>query len=322
MNNNEVAKKVVDRMLEEIQKGGSLPWVKPWGSRAGTRVENGYTEITIKPKYWSRSGKPYEGVNPLILSMTGKQGEFITFNQCKAEGGKVKKGAKSSTIVFWTQFVKETDELDENGEKIKKIIPVLKTYNVFHISDCEGIKQKHEPKEQIIRIKNIKWIPAEGTGEENMVPAAEAVISDYLSRESALTLIRDCVSDRAFYSPARDSVTVPHIQQFKDVAEYYSTMFHEFGHSTGHASRLNRFTGKAACAAFGSEEYSREELIAEITAASILNVLGLESGNSFRNSAAYVKSWSENIKNDPMMFITAGTRAEKAISLILGATEA
>lgn len=320
MNNQEIAKKVVDRMLEEIQKGGQLPWVKPWGTRAGVKVEDGYTEIKITPKYWSRSGKPYEGVNPLLLSMSGKQGEFITFNQCKAEGGKVKKGAKSSVIVFWTQFVKETDELDENGEKIKKVIPVLKTYNVFHISDCEGIKQKHEPKEQIIRIKNIKWIPAEGTGEENMIPAAESVISDYLNRESGLSLIRDCVSDRAFYSPSSDSVTVPHIQQFKDIPEYYSTLFHEFGHSTGHSSRLNRFTGKAACAAFGSEEYSREELVAEITAASILNVLGIESGNSFRNSAAYVKSWSENIKNDPMMFITAGTRAEKAINLILGVT--
>ena len=107
------------------------------------------------------------------------------------------------------------------------------------------------------------------------------------------------------------------ITQYDEPAEYYSTLFHELGHSTGHASRLNRFTGDAAAAAFGSESYSREELVAEITAASILNELGLESGNTFRNSAAYVKSWSEHIKNDPMMFVTACGKAEKAVDLIL-----
>ena len=321
MNNQEIAQKIVDRMLEEINKGGQLPWTKPWGNRAGVEVVDGYTEIRVKPRYWNRSGKPYNGCNPLLLSFSGKSGEFITFNQCKAEGGHIKKGAKSSMIIYWTQIVKETDELDENGDKIKKTIPLLKTYNVFNVKeDCEGIEPKHQPEDQVIRIANTHFEPLGNSGEDNTIPEAEAVIADYLRRATGLSIHRDGYSDEAYYSPANDSITVPHIAQFNAVAEFYSTLFHEMGHSTGHSTRLNRFTGKAACAAFGSEEYSKEELVAEITAASILNTLGIESGNSFRNSTAYVKSWSEHIKKDPMMFVTASTRAEKAINLILGTT--
>lgn len=321
MNNQEIAQKIVDRMLEEINKGGQLPWTKPWGNRAGVEVVDGYTEIRVKPRYWNRSGKPYNGCNPLLLSFSGKTGEFITFNQCKAEGGHIKKGAKSSMIIYWTQIVKETDELDENGEKIKKTIPLLKTYTVFNVKeDCEGIEPKHQPEDQVIRIANTHFEPLGNSGEDKTIPEAEAVISGYMARATGLTLKRDGYSDEAFYSPTFDSVTVPHIAQFNAVAEFYSTLFHELGHSTGHSTRLNRFTGKAACAAFGTEEYSKEELVAEITAASILNTLGIESGNSFRNSTAYVKGWSEHIKKDPMMFVTASTKAEKAIDLILGTT--
>ena len=106
--------------------------------------------------------------------------------------------------------------------------------------------------------------------------------------------------------------------QFSEIGEYYSTIFHELGHSTGHSSRLNRFTGQAANAAFGSREYSKEELVAEITAASILSALGLETGNSFRNSTAYVQGWSKSIRDDPMMFVSAAGKADRAVSLILG----
>lgn len=107
MNNNEIAKKVVDRMLETIQTEGVLPWTKPWTTdKESVRVIDGYTEITVPVKFWSRSGKPYQGINVLLLAMSGHTGEFITFNQAKAEGGKVKKGAKSFPIVFWNMVKK------------------------------------------------------------------------------------------------------------------------------------------------------------------------------------------------------------------------
>lgn len=320
MNNQEIAKKVVDRMLETINAEGVLPWVKPWtDGKPSVQVFDGYTDVTVPVTHWSRSGKAYQGINPMLLNLSGKRGEMITFNQCKAEGGRIKKGAKSAVIVFWNMIVKESDELGEDGKKRIIKIPVLKTYNVFSVEDdCEGIEVKHHPEPQVIRIPRFHSEPVEGIDESAYNPAAEAIIADYLNRAQTLKLDREGCSNRAYYSPALDQVVVPNVTQFADVAEFYSTTFHELGHSTGHASRLNRFSGNDAAAAFGDENYSREELVAEITAASILSTLGLESGNTFRNSTAYVKGWSESIKNDPMMFVTAAGRADKAIAMILG----
>ena len=321
MNNKEIAQRIVDRMLEAINAGEPLPWTKPWSTKGRSiKVTDEATTITVPVEHWSRSGKPYQGVNILLLNLLGKTGEMITFNQCKAEGGRIRKGAKAATIVYWNMVRKETEELDDDGNKKVTIIPVLKTYNVFSVeADCEGIEPKHKPEPMTVSIPT-KWHfeNVNGIDESAYNPAAESVIAGYLARSNGLKLERNCNSDRAFYRPSAHSITVPNISQFNQVEEFYSTLFHELGHSTGHASLLNRFSGKDAIAAFGSESYSREELVAEITAASVLNTLGLESGNSFRNSAAYVKGWSEKIKNDPMMFITAAGRAEKALALILG----
>ena len=322
MNNQEIARKTVDRMLETINANGVLPWVKPWtnGGRASVRVIDGYTEVTIPVRHWSRSGKPYRGMNVWLLSVGGKSGEWVTFNQCKKEGGHVNKGAKGHTICYWQMLKKETDELDDNGNKKIKVIPMLKTYTVFNVKDDTDLEEKHSPDPEVIRMEQWHYEPVEGIDEADYNPAAEAIIAGYLQRSTGLTL--DCKghSNRAYYAPYLDKVVVPNITQYEATPEYYSTLFHELGHSTGHVSRLNRFSGENANAAFGSESYSREELVAEITAAAILNELGMETGNSFRNSAAYVKSWASHIKEDPMMFISAASKAEKAIDLILYGT--
>ena len=331
MNNKETAQKLVDRMVELINKQGFLPWSKPWSAddQHPTRtVVDGYDVIEIPVKHWSRAGRPYNGINNDLLAMDGKKGEMITFAQCKAEGGKVKKGAKASTIVYWNFIHRTEDELDENGKPVLNAdgtvkqrevkIPVLKEYKVFSVEqDCEGLKTKHHPAPIVLRIPQCHVEAVDGLDCSNYDATAEAVIASYISRSNGLRLNRDDVGDRAFYRQFDHSVTVPRVTQYSDIAEYYSTMFHELGHSTGHPSLLNRFTGKDACAAFGSESYSREELVAEITAATILSTLGLESGNSFRNSAAYVKDWASHIKDDPMMYVTAASRADKAIALIL-----
>lgn len=332
MNKNEAtAQKIVDRMLEKVKESGYLPWNKPWSAddQHPTRtVVDGYHVFRIPVKHWSRAGRPYQGINIDLLSIDGKKGEMITFAQCKAEGGKVKKGAKASTILYWTVFEKDEPEkdadgnpvLDEDGKPVVKHvkIPVLKEFKVFSVEqDCEGLKTKHHPKPIEIRIPITHVESVDGLSSSSYDATAEAVIASYISRANGLRLNRDGLSDRAFYRQFDHSVTVPRVTQFADIEEYYSTMFHELGHSTGHPSLLNRFTGKAAYAAFGGEEYSREELVAEITSAAILSTLGLESDHSFRNSAAYVQSWSESIKKDPMMYVTAAGRAEKAIALIL-----
>jgi antirestriction protein ArdC len=321
MKNQEIAQRIVDRMLDAMRDGGKLPWVKPWTDRDSVRVLDGYTEISVPVHCWSRSGKPYKGINQWLLS-GGPEGEYITFNQANAEGGHIRKGAHGHTIVYWQMIRRETGDLDANGNPVVKLLPMLKYYTVFSLSDVEGLEPKHHPEPETIRIPHYHTEAVEGIDESEYDAAAEDIIARYAADQHLAAL--DCKgnSSRAYYSPSLDSVTVPCIRQYADKAEYYSTLFHELGHSTGHASRLNRFSGDGKIAAFGDEAYSREELVAEITAASILSTLGMESGNTFRNSAAYVQSWSEHIKADPMMFVTAAGRAEKAIGMILGTADA
>lgn len=315
MTNKDVAKKMVDRIIELIEQGQPLPWIKPWNRRPDTvTVVDGVKKITVYPNAWNRKGIPYKGANTYLPS-----GEYITFDQCRKEGGKVKKGAKGFPVVYWNfSKVKEADPA--TGEEIEKTIPFLKMYTVFNIADCENIEQKHDLKGKAVTIE-IPITHTEFVDDDNcdLNNDAEAVIADYVARAgNGFHIERDGMSDRAYYSPSEDYVKVPNRRQFSEVEAYYSTLFHELGHSTGHVSRLNRFSGANAIAMFGDESYSREELVAETVASSMLNALGMETGNTFRNSASYIKSWASHIKNDPMMYVTASTRAQSAIDLLLG----
>ena len=236
------------------------------------------------------TGKPYSLLNQLIL---GKPGEYLTFAQVQKEGGHIRKGEKASFVVFW-KWIEQPDE--EQPDKVKKI-PFLRHFSMFHIDQCEGIKPRHDT-----------------AAAQDIKPdaAADAIIADYLKR-SGVKLVHEA-GDRAFYRPSADTVTLPLLAQFKETAEYYSTAFHELTHSTGHTSRLNRLT-KVAC--FGSEDYSRDELAAEIGAAALVNHVGLETSGSFRNSAAYIQSWLKALSNDKRMIVSAAGQAEKACNLIL-----
>ena len=128
------------------------------------------------------------------------------------------------------------------------------------------------------------------------------------------------MSDEAFYRPSTDEVVVPQMNQYTDVAEYYSTLFHELTHSTGHTSRCAR-KGITDLAAFGGHEYSKEELVAEIGAAMLVNEAAIPAGRAFRNSVAYLQSWLRALKNDNKMIVWAASQAEKAVKYILGITE-
>ena len=139
-----------------------------------------------------------------------------------------------------------------------------------------------------------------------------------MNSENHPALERSQVSDKAYYRPSTDTVVVPEIGQFKEVSEYYSTLFHELTHSTGHSSRLNRITAPAF---FGSEEYSKEELVAEIGAATLVNMAGLETPKSFKNSAAYIQGWSKALKENKKMIVEASGKANKAVNYILGKKE-
>lgn len=236
------------------------------------------------------TGKPYSLLNQLIL---GRPGEYLTFKQVQDEGGKIKKGEKASMVVFW-KWLEVEDE--KTGEK--KEIPYLRYINVFHIDQTEGVKAKHTGNDY----------PNSADADET----ADAIINDYLERFGVKLSHEE--GARAYYQPSADRVVLPLRKQFAETAEYYSTAFHELAHSTGHESRLNRLTQTAA---FGSDEYSKEELVAEISAATLTNHVGLETTGSFQNSAAYVQSWLKALKNDKRMIVSAAGRAEKAVALIL-----
>ena len=236
------------------------------------------------------TGKPYSLLNQMLL---GRAGEYLTYKQVQQEGGYVRKGEKAHMVVFWKWIDKEDEETGEEKE-----IPLLRYYNVFHLDQCEGLKAKHT-----------KPLP-QGV-EPNA--AAQAIIDDYTAREGVTLEHQE--GDRAFYRPSTDSIVLPMREQFAETAEYYSCAFHEMTHSTGHAKRLDRLEKTAF---FGSDAYSKEELIAEIGAAALVNHAGLETAKSFKNNAAYVQNWLQVLKNDKRCIVSAAGKAEKAVALILG----
>lgn len=267
---------VTDRIIEELEKG-VIPWKKPWKS-----ISNGaYNRV---------SKKPYSLLNQLMLK---HEGEYATFKQWQEMGGKIKKGAKSEFVVFWKML---SVEEEKDGATITKTIPMLRYYNVFHISQVEGI----EPLEAVETIHN------------EPIEEAEKVKNGYSVREN-IQFIEE-VGNKAFYSPSGDYICIPCKEQFEKINEYYSTAFHEMIHSTGHKKRLDRLVN----AKFGSEKYSKEELVAEIGSAMILNELGIETPDTFENSTAYIQSWLQVLKNDNKFIVSASGKAEKAVKYIIG----
>ena len=275
---------VTDRIVEQLNNG-IIPWHQPWVGGSGMAIS-----------YTSR--KAYSALNQLLL---GKPGEWLTWKQVYDRGGKVKKGAKARFCVFY-QWVDKKVENEETHEIEDHSYPILKWYNVFHIDDTEGIESKLETVEPDNTIQPIE--------------KAEAVIAGYLSREGSLKFINDRESSQAYYSPSLDEVVVPMITQYAIPEEYYSTTFHELTHSTMHEKRCNR-REENKVAAFGSKDYSREELVAEIGSAMLCNRIGIECEKAFKNSVAYIQSWLKALKNDPKMIVWASGRAEKAAKYIL-----
>ena len=266
---------VTDRIIAEMENG-VIPWRKPWMA-AGLAISH-------------TTGKPYSLLNQMLL---GQAGEWLTFAQVKQEGGRIRKGEKSRMIVFWRWIDREDEETGETTQ-----IPFLRYYNVFHLSQCEGIRAKYA--QELTEIAN-----ADET--------AEKIIADYVQREGVQMVNEK--GNAAYYQPATDKIVLPLMEQFSEQSEYYSTLFHELTHSTGHQKRLARIDSTAN---FGSESYSKEELIAELGSAALVNHCGLETRNSFKNSTAYIQNWLQVLKNDKRFIVSAAGKADKAVSYILG----
>lgn len=270
---------VTERIINQLEKG-EIPWKKPWAKC----LDGTFNRVTRRP---------YSLLNKLLLLHGG---EYATFKQWEQVGGRVKKGEKSEIVVFWK--MQDLAEKNEIGEIEIKKIPLLRYYNVFHISQVENV---------------LPLIKTENFGTES-IEKAEKILYNYIEREHIALSVRE--SDRAFYSSLTDSITLPKITQFKHAEEFYSTAFHECGHSTLKASRCDR-EAENKMALFGSEDYSKEELIAEITSAAIMNHIGLETLATFNNSAAYIQNWLNALRNDKKLIVSASSKAEKAARYIL-----
>lgn len=269
---------VTERIIEQLENG-VIPWQKPWtGTKSGA-----YNRV---------SRKPYSILNQMILQHSG---EYATFKQWTEAGGHIRKGEKSEIVTFWK--IQLIEEEEEDGTKAKKQIPMLRYYHVFHISQVDGV----EPKEKI------------ELQELEPIEEAERVKREYMDREHLK--IYEKITDKAFYTPTFDYIEIPCKEQYKNVEEFYSTLFHEMIHSTGYYKRLNRLES-GANAGFGSETYSKEELTAEIGSAMILNRLGIETEKTFKNSSAYIQNWLQVLKNDNKFIISASSRSEKAVKYI------
>lgn len=270
---------VTNKIIEELEKG-QIPWLKPW-TGSNKRAFNRITK------------KPYSLINQMLLK---HDGEYATFQQWHTLGGRIKKGAKSEYVVFWKML--EIEEENEDGEKVKRTIPMLKYYNVFHISCVDGV----EP------------LQTEELHDIDSIEEAEKLATNYFNREN-IKFIQE-LSNEAYYSPTLDLIHLPLKEQFTDSAEYYSTLFHEITHSTGAKNRLDRLDSTAS---YGkNENYSKEELVAELGSAFILNILGIETPKTFKNSSAYIQSWLKVLRNDNRFIISASTKAQKAVDFIMG----
>lgn len=283
-----------DRICELLEQG-FIPWQKPWAmaSDCAWSGHDGHVYTLLNQFLLADSAKKYKSWEDMVKDIAG---EWVTFKQAIDRGGNVKKGEHGRRVVFFSMVPKKDQDGNETGE----MFPVISWSTVFKISQCEGIEQKFHTDADMLY-------------DFNTDQTADEVSSAYLNREHIILQHKHC--NRACYSPSDDTVTMPLPEQFQNNSEYYSTLFHELTHSTGHQKRLNRISKTAA---FGKEEYSAEELVAEIGSASIMATLGIENAGTFRNSTAYIQNWLKALRNDKRMIVTASAKAEKAIKLILG----
>jgi antirestriction protein ArdC len=283
---------VTDRIISSL-KAGVIPWEKPWKSprfAGGPFPRNFYT------------GKPYRGINVLLLWSSDYSSPFwLTFKQAQELKGTVRKGEHGTPIVFYKQLPEYVKNDGDNTGEDERIPFVLCRYTVFNVEQCDGLTLPEISQPAI----------APEVDEDEL---CESIVNGWENRP-ALHLTSP-TEYRAYYRPSTDSVHMPARSRFVDTAHYYSTLFHELIHSTGHESRLNRTFGDR----FGDELYSKEELVAEMGAAFLCAIAGIANEHTDRNTTAYIQNWISKLQEDNRLIIHAATNAQKAVDAILGST--
>lgn len=283
--NDFIHEMIANKVIAQLENG-IVPWRKPWNSNTMPR---------------SIDGHYYRGINAFILATSQFTSPYwMTLRAASRHGGQVKEDERENhtTVIYWRMLRIRDDATDE-----VKTIPYLQYYRVYNWEQTENVR---EPKGGAF--PNLNTESADLVYDERHNRASE-VARRYLNNNGpALTH----GGDEAWYRVNTDHVQVPAIEDFSSLDEYYSTLFHEFGHSTGHPSRCDRKLGNY----FGSHAYGLEELVAEMTATFTCSEAGIVS--TFDNSAAYLAGWIKNIKEDPKSLVNAGSRAQHAFDRIMG----
>ena len=264
---------VINQRIMELLNEGTVPWRKTWNV------------ATNQPKNLI-SKKEYRGINVFMLAcMPFASPYWLTFKQCQDKGGQIKKGSKSTPVVFWKWLDrKESNGEDTDAPTVNGKIPMLRYYNVFNLDQVKGIEAP--PSTEII---TITFTPIE---------RAEQIVT-------GMPL-----------SPEIKYGSNGKPEAFESPEEYYNTLFHELSHSTGNEKRVGR-KGIQETSYFGSHEYSKEELCAEMSACFLSGHAGIEQ-TTIVNSAAYIAGWLKALKNDKTLLVHAAAQAQKAADYVLG----
>ncbi len=279
----DIHEEVTAKIVAALERG-VIPWRSPiLGAKGGGIPAN------------LVSKRPYSGINSFLLALSAwgegyTSRHWLTFKQALDLGGSVRKGQKSTLIVFYRMFDTKDKQTGED-----KHIPMLRHYNVFNVDQCDGIKSPDAAP----------YTPLDFSPIEE----AQRIVEGF----DGCPTIEHSPAGRAFYRPSADLVHMPERTRFASVPEYYSTLFHELSHSTGHKSRLNR----KADGAFGSGEYAKEELVAEMSAAFLCAEAGIAPA-TIENHAAYVAGWLKALKDDRKLVVGAASAGQKSANWILG----
>ena len=282
---------ITDRILAALE-AGRVPWQKPWDARQGS------------PRNLI-SGKAYRGVNLLLLANEGATPFWLTYRQASQLGGYVKKGERGELVVFWKFMAKasasEEGETEADESPRSSQYALAKAYTVFNARQCE-LPEEWTAKAEIQE-------PEQTAAQK--ITACDEIITTMQHRPAL-----EHGGGRAFYRQSVDRVTMPKPETFINPEHYYSTLFHELTHATGHPSRLDRPTLTDAHR-FGDTNYSKEELVAEMGAAFLCGVSGIDN-HTGDSSAAYIQGWLSVLKDDKRLLIQAASQAQRAADLILG----
>jgi len=278
----DVYERITARIVQQLESG-TVPWRKPW--KGG---EAGHPRNLV-------SGHRYRGVNTFLLACAAHDSPYwLTFRQTKQLGGHVRKGEKSTPVVFWKWIERENPD----SGQIEKF-PLLRSYSVFNSEQCDLPPDK---------VPTISAVPV---NDFEPITVCEQVVSEMPDPPE---IIHGGAS--ASYRPVSDTVQMPRPSRFDAPTDYYSTLFHELTHSTGHESRLCRL-GITDDIRFGSQTYSKEELVAEMGAAFLCGHCGIEN-TVLENSTAYIAGWLRRLRDDKRLVVHAAAAAQKAADFILG----